>query len=100
MKPVEYTAENVAKCWCGQCPVQKSSQCAKDTYAEAEKVISSGGMPERGTLPGLYCASGKATCDDIEPVERCLCAQCLVYGEHSLLANHYCVLGDAPTAAG
>lgn len=90
MAQVAYTWENVDKCWCGQCPVQSQSDCAKGKYEEAKDAEE---MPPVGELPGLYCATGKATCDDINGVARCYCAECLVWAENGLSANHYCVLG-------
>jgi hypothetical protein len=95
MQPVEYSEDNVNKCWCGQCPVQKESSCAKDGFQEASKDLEQHKMPDPKDMPGLYCSTGKATCDDLKPVERCLCSECLVWGEHTLPANHYCVQGSA-----
>lgn len=95
MEHVEYSKENVTKCWCGQCPVQKQSTCAKDLYQQAEPMMNEGQMPPEEKMPGLYCGTGKAKCSDLKPVERCLCPECLVWGEHQLLANHYCVQGSA-----
>lgn len=95
MKKVEYSVENVSKCWCGQCPVQKDSSCAKQAYEESSGQIDQGTMPPPERLPGLYCATGTATCEDLKPTERCLCPQCLVWGENDLRANHYCVLSEA-----
>ncbi|HSK47900.1 MAG TPA: DUF2769 domain-containing protein [Coriobacteriia bacterium] len=100
MKEVEYSQENVAKCWCGQCPVQKESDCAKDRYAKAKEQLAGGAMPEPDQMPGLYCATGKATCPDLNPMERCLCAQCLVWGESGLVSNHFCALGSAQQVHG
>ena len=99
MKEVEYSQENVAKCWCGQCPVQKESACAQERFAQAKEQLDRGEMPPPEQMPGLYCATGKATCTDLKPVERCLCAQCLVWGEGRLVANHYCALGSAQEVA-
>lgn len=99
MQPVEYTTDNAQKCWCGQCPVQKQSSCAKQEYQAAEPKLQQGEMPPPDQMPGLYCGTGTASCDDLQPVERCLCPECLVWGEHKLLSNHYCVQGSAEEVA-
>lgn len=95
MQQVEYSSDNATKCWCGQCPVQRESACAKDNYQQVEPEIQQGQMPQPEMLPGLYCGTGKATCDDLKPKERCLCPECLVWGENDLHANHFCALGSA-----
>ena len=93
MREVAYTRESVDKCWCGQCPVQAQSACANERYAESEDTLERGEMPTPGKLPGLYCAIGEATCDDLSITNRCFCPQCLIWGESALAGNHYCALG-------
>lgn len=88
---VEYSQENIDKCWCGQCPVQIGSACAKALY-EASKNLAELPPPEQ--LGGLYCSTGKAICDDLEFVNLCNCPSCLVWAENGLSSNHYCKLGN------
>lgn len=95
MREVEYTQENIDKCWCGSCPVQSHSQCAADLYTESQKL---GHLPEPEKLGGMYCATGRAICDDITLVNLCHCAACLVWSEHELASNHYCGQGSAVEA--
>ena len=95
MHPVDYSEDNVQKCWCGQCPVQKQSSCAKDSMQQASQSLEHHEMPDPKVLPGLYCATGTATCGDLKPTERCFCPECLVWGENVLPANHYCAQGSA-----
>jgi hypothetical protein len=92
MRTVEYTQENVDKCWCGQCPVQQNSSCVADL---SEKMQNSRDTPPPDQLPGLYCATGRAHCGDLEAVNMCNCPECLVWGEHQLGTNHYCAFGSA-----
>ncbi len=92
MPTVACTRENIDKCWCGQCPVQIRSKCAKDLYA-AWKDSPELPAPER--LGGMYCATGKAVCTDIASVNLCNCAGCLVWAENGLSTNHYCLMGSA-----
>ena len=37
MPKVAYVKDNIEKCWCGTCPVQAESKCAKDLYEESKK---------------------------------------------------------------
>jgi hypothetical protein len=90
MAAVAYTQDNIDKCWCGQCPVQIGSQCAKDLY-EASK--DSGELPEPECLGGMYCATGEAICTDLALTNLCNCPACLVWAENGLTSNHYCKLG-------
>ncbi len=92
VKKVEYSRENIEKCWCGSCPVQVGSDCARGLY-EASKDQPELPAPER--LGGLYCATGKTVCDDIVPTNLCNCPGCLVWAENELAGNHYCLTGSA-----
>ena len=97
MPSVAYTKDNIDKCWCGTCPVQFKSACAKEFY-EASKGIETLPPPER--LAGLYCSTGKTICTDVEFVNLCNCPACLVWGENKLASNHYCKLGSADQLEG
>ena len=92
MKTVEYSQSNVDKCWCGQCPVQIGSECASELY---DSHVNSKGLPVPERLGGLYCATGKAICEDLELVNLCNCPGCLVWSENELAGNHYCAAGSA-----
>jgi hypothetical protein len=92
---VAYTRENIDKCWCGSCPVQARSDCAKELY-EASKESEQLPPPER--LGGLYCSTGKAICTDLKLSNLCNCPACLVWGENGLATNHYCEQGSAEEA--
>jgi hypothetical protein len=35
-------------------------------------------------FPWLYCATGKASCDDLNFEEECICRDCKVWKENSL----------------
>ena len=92
MRRVDYSQKNIDKCWCGSCPVQVNSQCAKDLYAASKKLDE---LPPPAELGGLYCATGKTICNDIAEVNLCNCPACLVWSENELASNHYCVHGSA-----
>ncbi len=92
MPDVAYTRENIDKCWCGSCPVQIRSACAKELY-EASKSASELPPPER--LGGLYCSTGTTICADVAFTNLCNCPACLVWSENRLASNHYCKSGAA-----
>ena len=94
MSRVAYTKENVEKCWCGSCPVQADSKCARDLY-EASKSTDDLPLPEQ--LGGLYCSTGRAVCKDLSFVNLCNCPACQVWGENGLTSNHYCEHDSAGT---
>ena len=95
MSRVAYTKENVEKCWCGSCPVQVDSKCARDLY-EASK--SADQLPRPEQLGGLYCSTGTAVCKDLSFVNLCNCPACQVWGENGLASNHYCEHGSVGSA--
>ncbi len=92
MPRVEYSKDNIEKCWCGTCPVQAQSTCAKDLYEESKK---SQKLPPPERLGGLYCSTGKTICTDVNFVNLCNCPACLVWSENNLASNHYCKNGSA-----
>lgn len=54
------------------------------------------GDPMPGDVPRVYCASGMATCDDLDFGQQCLCPKtCAVYRENQLDQWKYCQRGSA-----
>jgi hypothetical protein len=51
-------------------------------------------MPSKEELPGVYCSSGRASCNDISMNKNCICPTCQVYKDFSLSnaspVEHYC----------
>ena len=92
MPKVHYSKENIEKCWCGSCPVQVKSACAKNLY---EKAKESEELPAPEQLGGLYCSTGKTICKDVDIINQCNCPSCLVWSENKLSSNHYCFLGSS-----
>jgi hypothetical protein len=82
---VPFTAENVAKCICEQCPVQTGSACVKEKLAKAAQ--GSGALPEPEDVPGLYCATGAAACNDIDTRQMCICGDCPIWKEYNLVSG-------------
>lgn len=99
---VPYTIENIKKCMCPKCPVQADSKCAKDKLNSLTKELGSerkGEVPEPQNVPGIYCSTGKATCQDLNPEEQCICYTCAVWKEYNLgdgtPSMYFCQRGKA-----
>lgn len=84
---VPYTLENIKRCMCPKCPVQANSKCAMDKLDSLVKALESAGggnVPEPQNVPGVYCSTGKATCQDLDPDQQCICYTCAVWKEYNL----------------
>jgi hypothetical protein len=100
-KKVPYTTSNINKCMCSECPVQADSQCAMDklrkSKKEAEK-LPAGQAPNPEDVPGIYCSTGKARCQDLNFERQCICGSCEVWKEYDLKDvdpnNHFCQHGS------
>jgi hypothetical protein len=95
---VPFTVANIKKCVCGKCPVQTNSQCSKNKMADISEAL--GHVPlQADAIPAAYCASGKASCGDLDFSKMCMCGACPVYDEYSLAATtpmgYYCRDGKA-----
>ncbi len=80
---VTFNSINTGRCQCPQCPVQANSTCV------AEKLRGLGAALKkdpliRADIPGQYCATGTATCTDLNPDKTCLCPSCEVFKEYNL----------------
>jgi hypothetical protein len=103
MAKVEFNMENVEKCLCKSCLVQSNSECVKiKMKVIQEKMaedIDSAIVIEPSDIPGMYCATGKTTCDDLYFHEECKCGECLVFKENDLMSGkpmgYYCRDGKA-----
>lgn len=56
--------ENIQRCLCPGCPVQAKSECVQDKLSKMQ--LKSGGTPSAEDVPGVYCGTGKATCDGLD----------------------------------
>ncbi len=95
---VPFSLDNVKKCLCPSCPVQQDSQCVKEKAKNMKQAMSSNPM-DRTALPANYCATGKATCQDIDTNQDCICPSCAVFGQYNLdngtPVMYYCKDGKA-----
>ena len=95
---INFDRENMIRCLCPQCPVQKSSECAQNKMKMLQ--ISMKGMsPEPSDFPGMYCTNGKAVCDDLDWNKECNCVNCDVWKENKLESEkpnkYFCQNGKA-----
>lgn len=99
---VPYARSNIEKCMCSQCPVQADSKCAQEKLQSSGKEMENmpgGEVPDPEDVPGIYCSTGKATCQDLNFDRQCICGTCEVWKEYGLEKinpnNHFCQHGKA-----
>ncbi len=99
---VPYARSNIEKCMCSQCPVQADSKCAQEKLQSSGKEMENmpgGEVPDPEDVPGIYCSTGKATCQDLNFDRQCICGTCEVWKEYGLEEinpnNHFCQHGRA-----
>ena len=103
MVKVDYNLENMLKCICCKCDVQTRSDCAREKTGKIQKIEAKGleAIPlfEPEEFPWLYCATGKASCHDLNFEEICKCKDCKVWKENNLASSnileYYCRNGKA-----
>jgi hypothetical protein len=63
------------------------------------KLIESKMMPKPEMVPGMYCANGKGTCDDVDFTKMCQCNMCDLWKEYDLPngepVGYFCRDGEA-----
>ena len=105
------------KCICGKCPVQAQSACSRPKIQKMMEMMASMSQPKEGMgsagmpmslaessmremkpnpeeMPALYCSIGVAACKDLDNNKACICGQCQVYKDFSLMqgrpVEHFC----------
>ncbi len=95
---VPLTVDNVKNCICAKCPVQTNSECIKGKAANVKVAMSKSPLPGED-IPGMYCSTGKASCEDIDTNQMCICNGCMLWFKYSLADNkpkgYYCRDGIA-----
>ncbi len=95
---VPFIAANVGKCMCPKCPVQAKSQCVSGKLATIKDALGKSPL-KREDIPGVYCATGTATCQDLNPSQPCICGKCTVFTEYKLASGkpvgYFCRDGSA-----
>jgi hypothetical protein len=83
MAIVPFTMETVGKCKCPVCPVQSESKCVGGLKNGLSDALLKKPL-QKEDVPGAYCATGKATCADLDPQKPCICGTCSIYTEYTL----------------
>ncbi len=99
---VPFTVDNIKKCMCPKCPVQTDSKCSMDkldNFVRGLENAQEEDVPEPQNVPGVYCSTGKATCQDLNPKKQCICSTCKVWKEYHLQkinpVLYFCIKGKA-----
>lgn len=95
MPDVPYTRKNAALCRCYACPVQKDSACAQEKVSAVYATLTTADPPPPAELPGMYCTTGVAVCNDLDFDGLCQCMSCAVYRINALDQWNYCQRGPA-----
>lgn len=64
--------------------MQENSVCTKEKMMNFQELLQSVDDLKPEDYPGMFCANGKAECEDIETEKNCLCPDCMVYKEYGL----------------
>lgn len=96
---LEFNRKNIEKCLCRKCKVQNKSQCISNKKITLQEKALSSELIEPKEFPGLYCATGKEECLDLDGHEECLCPECMIYMENELLTGtpnkYFCLDGPS-----
>ncbi|MDP1552757.1 MAG: DUF2769 domain-containing protein [Methanobacteriaceae archaeon] len=99
LSKVEFNMGNIEKCICKTCPVQAESACVKQKKMKTQEMMESKMMPDAEMVPGVYCATGKASCGDLDVSKMCQCNECPLWEECDLISGqpmgYYCRDGQA-----
>ena len=81
-----FNAANVMKCFCTRCPVQANSSCVKGKMAKMKEAMMKNPL-QREDIPGMYCTTGTATCQDLDTKQMCMCTACPIWAEYKLASG-------------
>jgi len=103
MTKIEFNMENIKKCLCPKCAVQIESQCVKDKkkimLLITQQDLDSPMRMDSVRVPGVYCATGRAACKDIDTKKVCKCNECIIWNENNLKFSqperYFCRDGEA-----
>ncbi len=95
---IEFNAENIGKCLCIKCKVQKT-QCVHDKLILLQERALSSSIIGPKEFPALHCVSGIENCSDLNENEECLCGDCPIYMENDLESGsperYFCLDGQS-----
>jgi hypothetical protein len=77
--------------------VQTSSSCVSSKIIRLKDALNQQPL-RREDIPGVYCATGMATCPDLKIEHDCMCGKCVIFPEYKLFnfqpMGHYCKDGS------
>ena len=95
---IPFISTNATKCLCLRCSLQLTSICVNAKVTELKQSLDKHPLMREDIL-GVYCATGTATCEDINKEQDCICGRCVVFPEYKLFnlqpIGHYCRDGRA-----
>lgn len=95
---VPFVTANATRCMCPRCPVQAKSACVSGKVAGIKDALKRNPL-KREDIPGVYCSTGTATCQDINTKQSCVCGACPVFAQYKLASGqpvgYYCRDGAA-----
>ena len=90
---IPFNKANVSKCRCPGCSVQTVSAGVSEKMMAIKKALEQTVL-QRKDIPGLYCVTGSATCQDIDTTLKCVCETCVIAADYGLSqgsrAGHFC----------
>lgn len=90
---VPFNTTTVGQCLCPECPVQAKSNCVANLKKTLQESLARNPL-QKEDIPGVYCSTGRATCTDLDPGQKCLCWDCPVFAQYKLTgaqpAGYYC----------
>ncbi len=95
---IPLNATNIMRCKCTECPVQANSGCVKGKMTAMQEAMMKDPV-RREDVPGVYCGTGTAACQDLDSQMKCICNTCPIYAEYNLAQSqpmaYYCQRGSA-----
>ncbi len=80
------------------CLVHAESECTQTKIKMLQESMT-GMNPEPSDVPRVYCATGTATCGDLDPSKLCNCSNCEIFKENNLgegkPGGYFCQNGKA-----
>ena len=78
--------------------MQGNSQCSKNKMADSDEALGHDPL-QASAIPRAYCATGKASCTDLDWSKMCMCMACPMWETYSLGTTtpmgYYCRDGSA-----
>ena len=83
---IPFNTANVMRCMCTKCLVQTDSGCMKAKMSGMKEAMMKNPL-SREDIPGMYCATGTATCKDTDYSKMCICMSCPIWTDYKLASG-------------